>query len=99
MAFDPLNPTTIYAGRTNSVDRSTNGGATWDYIGQGISNPNGTTVRALAVDPTATNRIYAASDKGVFRTIDGASTPWTLSNNGLTSTDVRALALDRMNPS
>jgi len=99
LAFDPLNPNTIYAGRTNSVDRSTNGGGTWDYIGQGISQPNGTTVRALAVDPTATNRIYAATDKGVYRTLDGASTPWMLSNTGLTSTDVRSLVLDRMNPS
>ena len=99
IAFDPLNPSTVYAGRTNSVDRSTDGGTTWQYIGQGISNPLGTTVKAVAVDATATSKLYAGTDKGIFKTLDGASTPWNPSNNGLTSMDVRTLAIDRANTS
>jgi photosystem II stability/assembly factor-like uncharacterized protein len=35
---------------------------------------------------------------GVFKTINGGTT-WTTSNNGLTNTDVRAMALNAANPS
>ncbi len=98
--FDPLNPSILYAGRTNSVDKSIDGGVTWQYIGEGISNPvTAPIVKALVLDSTAPVKIYAGSSRGVFKTTDGASTPWIASNNGLSNTDVTSMAIDWSNPS
>jgi photosystem II stability/assembly factor-like uncharacterized protein len=100
LAFDPNQPSTLFAGRTNSVDRSTDAGDSWDYIGQGISDPVlAPTVNALVVNPTNPSILYAGTHRGIFKTSNGAATPWVTINNGLTSTDVRALAIDRLNPS
>lgn len=97
---DPVNTSTVYAGRTNSVDRSTDGGLTWDYIGQGISDPTlAPAVNALVIDPTAPAKIYAGSSRGIFKTTDSANSPWVASNTGLTSTFIAAMAIDWSKPS
>lgn len=96
--IDPLNPTTVYVGRNNSVDRSTDGGASWTYIGQGISSQTGIAVKALVLDPTAPERMLAGTSSGVFKTTNGAASPWVQSSAGLSSNDVLALAIDRLNP-
>ncbi|KPJ64121.1 hypothetical protein AMJ44_13360, partial [candidate division WOR-1 bacterium DG_54_3] len=41
--------------------------------------------------------LYAATDKGVFRSADGAET-WQEWNEGLTNTNVKALAVDPLRP-
>ena len=96
-------PDTIYA-RTapNGVFKSTDGGANWSDASSGLTGP--TNVWALAVDPTAPDRLYAGTTgavyagsylpgPGVFKSTDrGAS--WDAVNTGLTSTNVRALAVD-----
>jgi photosystem II stability/assembly factor-like uncharacterized protein len=51
-------------------------------------------VPTLAVDPQATDTLYASSwGRGVFKSIDGGAT-WRAVNEGLTNLDVQALALD-----
>ena len=55
-------------------------------------------VYALAINPVNTSTIYAATDSGVLRSTDGGAT-WDLSNNGLPSARVTAVAIDPSNPS
>ena len=87
IAFDPVTPTTIYVGTGDpnisasfmigdGVYRSTDGGDTWENIGWGDLN----IITQIRVDPTNTDRIYAAAmgvpferdnARGLYRTEDG----------------------------
>ena len=50
-----------------SVYRTTNGGAAWTEAGSGLP---GSKILDLVVDPTNPSRIFAASEKGLFRSRD-----------------------------
>jgi hypothetical protein len=63
LVIDPLNPAVVYAGTSNGVFRSANGGASWTAMNSGLTN---TQVCALALDP-AGSTLYAGTDgNGVF---------------------------------
>src|ERR1035438_1132455 len=92
-AVDPENPSTLYAtysfdagdtdsssNWTNSLIRSTDGGATWATVG---SLPSSSTIVYLLVDPTHSNVLYACSyTLGILKSTDGGAT-WTASNQGI----------------
>src|SRR5262249_15978250 len=51
-------------------------------------------IRAIAVDPSDPNRVYASAFRsGVFRSTDGGAS-WSKTNAGLVDLDIAALALD-----
>jgi photosystem II stability/assembly factor-like uncharacterized protein len=63
------------------VYRSTDGGTTWEQANDASTANLG--FSAIAVDPTDSQIIYAASaDAGIFKTTDGGA-HWTPINNGL----------------
>jgi photosystem II stability/assembly factor-like uncharacterized protein len=63
LAVDPRKSTTVYAGTAGGgVFRSTNSGETWSAFNGGLGN---LVVNALAMD-SATSRLYAATDGGVY---------------------------------
>ncbi len=114
LAIDPTAPSTIYAGAAwacGEVYKSTDGGATWEVVAgnclgveTGLDEPD---VLALAIDPSDSAIVYAgATDSpgciyysaGVFKSIDGGTT-WAVSNTGLSSTSIQALAIDPTTPS
>jgi photosystem II stability/assembly factor-like uncharacterized protein len=69
LAFAPSQPSVVYAGLFGGgVHRSDDGGATWRPAGSGLGNP---VVNALAVDPTNPDHVYAATDAGFFRSVNG----------------------------
>ena len=51
-------------------------------------------INALAIDPSAPTRIYAATQQGVFRSTDAAAS-WTAINSGLTSLNVWSISIDQ----
>ena len=62
LALDPQTPAIIYAGTySGGVFKSTNGGASWSAINDGLTNPY---VWALAIDPQTPAIIYAGTDGG-----------------------------------
>ena len=81
VAADPRAEDVVYAGIIDgsracgsNLVKSTDGGATWAPAVHGLSN---TTVKALAVDPTDSDVVYAAVGRvGLFRSADGGET-WT----------------------
>ena len=103
IAIAPSRPATVWAGtgesstgggesiRPSGVWISTDSGATW-------TNPTGTTVfgssrvAALAVDPNDPDVCWAATDNGVFRTVDGGSA-WTHYADGQAYSDVCMVTL------
>ena len=66
----------------------------WTSIGP--YGPGGN-VRALAIDPSATSNLYAGTDGGVFKSVNGGVS-WGAVNHGLTSFTVLAIAVDPQTP-
>ncbi len=94
VAVDPTNPDKVYLGGspTLAFGRSDNGGASF------ISSSNGLHVdtHAFAVAPSNPNRVYFASDGGVWRTDDINATPivWTtLNNSSFSATQFQGISL------
>jgi hypothetical protein len=87
VATAPSAPTTVYAGTNGQgagVYASVDGGDTWSPAGTGLGS---TTVKALAVDPSDPQRVYAAAGDSVYITTDagGSWTKSTMSPSAVTS--------------
>ncbi|MEP7339367.1 MAG: BACON domain-containing carbohydrate-binding protein, partial [Acidobacteriota bacterium] len=108
LAFDPSNRDIAYATYSNfggkHVWRTVNGGANWQQIDGPL--PTGTTansnalpdipVNCIVVDPTNTQRLYVATDIGVFTSPDGGAT-WAVENTGFTNAPVEWLSVGAYN--
>jgi photosystem II stability/assembly factor-like uncharacterized protein len=96
VAVDPLTPTVVYAGTERGrVFRSTDRGTTWNVPGfEGIGANQ---FRQLLIDSTTTTTLYAACERGVFKSTNSGAA-WEAVNLGLQSTDVTAVALDPSDP-
>jgi photosystem II stability/assembly factor-like uncharacterized protein len=74
--FDPVNPSTIYLGYNASLLKSTDDGATWTTIGQGV--PANSNLQTLAIDPATPSVVYAtylgAGGWGLIKSTDGGQT-------------------------
>jgi hypothetical protein len=108
LAIDPVHPNVFYAATSNNpypfdsnppglvgLYKSTDSGATWSVINQGLSEIVAAhpTVNALLVDAADTSVLYlATSGFGVFKSSDGGAT-WAPFNNGLTHLDVTSLTI------
>ena len=107
LAIDPVHSNVFYAATSNNpypldvyppglegMYKSTDSGANWSPINQGLDEivAAHTTVNALLVDGDV---LYlATSGHGVFKSADGGAT-WASFNDGLAFLDVRSLALVR----
>lgn len=78
----------IYAGTTNGLFKSLDGGVTWFLLRQGPL-----VVRDLAFDPRNGGALYAATDTGVFRSLNNGNT-WEPINGGLPILNVLRLEID-----
>lgn len=83
MAIDPTNANVIYAGtgegyfngdsiRGAGVFKTTDGGTTWTQLSS-TNNSNWHYVNRLAISPTNSQIILAATNSGIWRTTDGGS--------------------------
>jgi hypothetical protein len=91
MAMDPANPNVIYAGtgegvfngdavRGAGIFKTTNGGASWSQLAS-TNNSNFHYVNDVIVSDNNSNRLYAATRTGVYRSLDGGVS-WALVLNG-----------------
>src|SRR5262249_24939979 len=117
LAIDPQTPTTLYATSfgidsdvAGGVFKSTDGGATWSSINNGLPS---NLAMAIVVDPVTPSTVYVTMAPhvgvlgGVFKSTNGGAN-WTRMSNGLPSGPsavgeapnlYRALAIDPGNPS
>ena len=71
LAVDPHYPLTVYAGTYgNGVYRSQDGGISWSQRNNGLSE---THVWDIAIDPSNTGVLYAATNSGIFKSADSAA--------------------------
>lgn len=84
--FDPTNNNIVYVtsvapdGTKNHVWKSTDFGASWTVIENGL--PAGVPVNRLAIDPGSSTTLYAATHLGVYRSTDSGAT-WTRFGAGM----------------
>ncbi len=95
-AIDPVTPSHLYAGRcdsrTGAVDRSTDGGETWEFERPEPAMPG---VCSLAIDPDAPRTLYAGTRGGkVFKSSDGGREWHLLDGRSFRSSDLLRLAID-----
>ncbi len=83
MAFDPKNPEVIFAGtgefigsattRGAGIFKTSDGGATWTQLAATANNSSFFFINDLIVSPNSSQRIYAATSDGVWRSLNGGS--------------------------
>jgi photosystem II stability/assembly factor-like uncharacterized protein len=103
LAMDPRNPSTVYAGTSGGVFKTTNGGASWKAANSGLTA--GYIARAIIIDPQNPSILYAGGACGVygpcgiFKSTDGAVS-WRAINSGLDGSVivVESLAIDPQDP-
>lgn len=100
LAADPVDGMTLYAGLFSGAFKTTNAGALWVPINDGLISrfSNDTAVvQAIAVDPSTPSILYAGTtDSGEFKSTDGGVT-WGMP--GLVSGgDVSGLVVDPQTP-
>ncbi len=70
VAIDPENPDVIYAGTRHLPWKTTNGGATWHNLKEGILDDSD--VFSIIIDPKVPSRVYASACSGIYRSDNGA---------------------------
>jgi photosystem II stability/assembly factor-like uncharacterized protein len=102
VAVDPQHPTTVYASIGQTLVRTTDAGASWQPITQGLPQQ---VVTALTVDPKQPGTVYAglyptynknviSAPGGIYKTTNGGDT-WTHALTGITPD---AVAVDPARP-
>ena len=69
LAIDPLTPSTLYV-TAGGVFKSTNGGANWAAMNNGLGDLN---VITIAIDPITPSKLYAGTGRGVYTFIASAN--------------------------
>ena len=102
LAVDPQHPSTVYAAIGRTLVRTTDDGASWQPITQGLPKQ---VVTALTVDTQRSGTVYAglyptykgrviSATGGIYKTTNGGDT-WTRAFSGITA---GALAVDPARP-
>ena len=87
---------TLYAGTIGqSIWRSTDIGKTWHRVSNGIFPE--ADIRAIVVNPTDSNILYAGTEKGVVKTTDGGNN-WAHLPSEMDSREVWSLAIHPTEP-
>jgi photosystem II stability/assembly factor-like uncharacterized protein len=99
VALDPENPHILYAGTTGGAYRSEDGAKTWKKINDGLIPAEildaslALGVNMIVIDPRATSTVYAATTKGLFKTVN-RGTSWTRIGQSLGDQYVSSLVVD-----
>lgn len=117
LTVSPNDHNIIYVGtESNGIFKSVDGGATWEWQRKGLKHSEGdiqyyTEIYDMAMDPTDTNRLYAATTDSVgpatgdypsamasvYKTTNGGET-WEQKVNGIHNGSLASVALDASNP-
>ncbi|HET9794969.1 MAG TPA: hypothetical protein VFS34_10940 [Thermoanaerobaculia bacterium] len=95
LTADPQHPTTIYAATGNGgIWKTTDGAAHWKPAFAGLPTFGGhfLTINAVAVDPTVSSRVYAATNRGLYKSDDGGAS-WTETGESVLQGFLNAIAI------
>jgi photosystem II stability/assembly factor-like uncharacterized protein len=95
IAIDPKEPRTIYAGTWHLPWKTTDGGATWHNIKQGLIEDSD--VFSIIIDPTVTSVVYTSACSGIYRSDTGGELYHKVQGIPMTARRTRVLMLDPTN--
>jgi len=90
---DPKNHEVVYAGTTEGLYKTTDGGKTFTSL-----TASDLIVNDVFVDPTDSNRVLLATDRGGVLASNDAGASFAASNQGFSERKVDALLVDRADP-
>lgn len=90
LAIAPGNPDEVYAGTYNGVWRSTDGGQTWNMVGNAPPVVGGYTTAVAVFTAEETVVLAGSAGDGIHRT---AGDGWTASSSGLDALETRLIAV------
>ena len=97
VAIDPQNPDTIYAGTRHLPWKTTDGGASWHNLKEGILDDSD--VFSIIVDPKVPSRVYASACSGIYKSDNGAETFHRVQGLPHSAIRTRVLRQDPQRPS
>lgn len=95
LAIPASSPSTLYAAGAHLL-RSTDAGATWTRIEQGLSSAAGTPI-TLEVDPGAPTTVSTVFSGNVYRTLNGGES-WSFFSNTFHNRPIKPLAVSPARP-
>jgi photosystem II stability/assembly factor-like uncharacterized protein len=90
---DPENRQIVYAGTTEGLYKTVNGGKTFTLM-----TSSDVVINDVYVDPSDSNRVLLATDRGGVLTSNDAGATFTPSNRGISERKIAALLVDRNDP-
>ena len=94
LIVDPIHSSTVYAGTTNGLFRTTNRADLWERIGRSMPDQF---VSSVLIHPSHPEILYIGGRAGVLKSLDGGHT-WIPKNHGLTTLNIRTLAISLHDP-
>jgi photosystem II stability/assembly factor-like uncharacterized protein len=96
VAFDPRNSDVIYAGTPRLPWKTSDGGANWTLIAEGMSTDSD--IITLRVDPTRPSRVFIGACSGFWRSTNAGAVWSKMSGIPFTSRRTYAFAQDPQHP-
>ncbi len=98
IAVDPFNPDVVYASTFQQVFKSTDGGASWLDMSEGLVLFLDSEITSIAISPTSPNNLYVGTfsydvGNGVFQSTNGGIS-WSAFNEGMNYPYILDLAMD-----
>ncbi len=97
VAIDPQNPDVIYAGTRHLPWKTTDGGANWHNLKEGILDDSD--VFSIIVDPKVPSRVYASACSGIYKSDNGAELFHRVQGLPHSAIRTRVLRQDPLRPS
>jgi len=79
IVIPPEKPQTIYIGSDFGIEKTTDGGATWVDVNDGLA---GMAPQALAVSSSDLNQVYVKTHQGIYKSVD-AGNSWQYLDHGI----------------
>jgi photosystem II stability/assembly factor-like uncharacterized protein len=95
IAIDPKSPQTIYAGTWHLPWKTTDGGANWHNIKNGLIDDSD--VFSIIIDPTVPSVVYTSACSGIYRSDSGGELYHKVQGIPSTARRTRVLMLDPTN--
>lgn len=89
LAIDPVTSTTLYATASGGVYKSVDGGTTWSFSNNGLSETS-----TIAIDPNNPTTLYVVSGWGAVSKSSDSGINWSAISSGLPSQPILDLAID-----
>ena len=95
IAIDPKDPQTIYAGTWHLPWKTTDGGANWHNIKEGLIEDSD--VFSIIIDPVVPTVVYTSACSGIYRSDNGGAQYHKIQGIPMTARRTRVLMLDPTN--